>query len=76
MKTKFYVVADRDGFVRATKRVPSIYRDEVVVSLLLDIPDGCFQPAMIALAVEVAAHQVAALQADVQVQDPPELEGR
>lgn len=54
MKTRFYVVFDKSGAKRLTKKyLPSTYRNEVVVGFSVTIPDGVFTTPLINADVDV-----------------------
>lgn len=45
MKTQFYVIFDKNGFVKATKTDAfTLDRGQYATEVLLDVPDEAFQP--------------------------------
>lgn len=59
MKAKFYVVFDRTGAQRMTKKyAPSMYREEVAVGITVTIPDSVFREPIINATITVAEDQV------------------
>lgn len=58
MKDAVYLVADENGVVRMTKRVPSLYRQEVAVKIAVTIPDGCFRSSVFTASVDVPEDRV------------------
>lgn len=59
MKAKFYVVFDRSGAVRMTKkRAPSMYRDEIAVGFTVNLPDSVFREPVISAEVDVPEDRV------------------
>lgn len=72
MKNKVYLVVSSDGVQRMTKRVPSLYRDEVAISISVSVPDSVFRTSMVAVSLEVPEDRVIQPTADVEILTPPE----
>lgn len=44
MKTNCYLIIDRSGPVRITKRAPDLTRGQIAVRLQIEVPDAVFAP--------------------------------
>lgn len=72
MKDKVYLVISSDGVQRMTKRAPSLYRDEVAISISVSVPDSAFRSNVVAVTLEVPEDRVIQPTADVEVLSPPQ----
>lgn len=54
MKDKIYLVMTRRGVDRMTKRMPDPARDEVLVTLNVEMADGAFRPPTISQRIVIA----------------------
>jgi hypothetical protein len=72
MKDTVYLIADKFGVTRMTKRQPGLGRAEIGVRVTITIPDGCFTSPLVACSITVPEDRVIhpTVQADVDV--PPE----
>jgi hypothetical protein len=71
MKSEVYLIADRHGVNRLTKRVPELSRHEVAVRLEVEIPDSCFRAPVIGVGtVTFTEDMVDPPQANVNVLTP------
>ena len=69
MKAKVFLILDRTGGYRVTKRAPYLDRGEICLRLAVSIPDGCFQAPAVDVAVDVPEDRVRAPEARVTVED-------
>jgi hypothetical protein len=53
MKTTVYIVANRQGVARLTKRAPFLDRGELGVAVKLSIPDECFKNPLLTVELDV-----------------------
>ena len=67
MKDKVYLVVSGEGVQRMTKRPPSLYREEVAISISVSVPDAAFRPSMVAVNLDVPEDRVIQPTADVEV---------
>lgn len=72
MRDKIFLVADCSGVVRMTKRPPSLHREEVAVSISVNIPDGVFRHPIIAVTLEVPEDRVVHPTAEIEALELPE----
>lgn len=68
MKTKCFLIMDRDGAVRLTRRTPYLTRGEIALHLTVTIPDACFAAPTIPVALDVPADQIRPAEARVEVE--------
>jgi hypothetical protein len=68
--TTVYLITTRNGFVRATKRKPTLSRGEVAIELTLTVPDECFRAPIIQTRVEVDPDEVMGVEARAAVARP------
>ncbi len=71
MKDVIFIVADKTGALRMTKRAPVLKRAEVAVKLNLSIPDGCFLSPVISVALDVSEDRVIVPTATVEALEQP-----
>lgn len=71
MKDSLYLVLSDKGFERATKRAPSLYRNEVAVLLKLSIPDSAFRSLTVSATLEVQEEQVIQPTLEIDIVEPP-----
>lgn len=65
MKDQIYIIADRSGVARMTKRSPTLARDEIGVRLDISIPDQSFRSPIIRA--EICVADDAVIQPSVEV---------
>jgi hypothetical protein len=58
MKARVFLIMNRAGGYRVTKRPPYLDRGEVCLRLAVTIPDACFTSPVIDVAVDVPPDQV------------------
>lgn len=58
MKQEIWLIADKYGVQRMTKRAPSLARQEVAVAVTISIPDTAFRAPTLRAAVEVRDDQI------------------
>ena len=69
MKARVFLIVDRTGGYRVTKRPPFLDRGEICLRLAVTIPDGCFQAPAIDVAVDVPVERVRPPEALVEIED-------
>lgn len=47
MKTTAYVIVDRDGHARLTKRYPLLMRGEIAIKVEIEVDDSAFRPPIL-----------------------------
>lgn len=69
MRCKVFLIVDRAGNYRVTKRPPDLDRGEICLRLGVSIPDACFQAPAIDVEVQVPEDRVRLPEALVEVED-------
>jgi hypothetical protein len=69
MHTKAFLILNRYGVVRVTKRPPALTRGEIGLRLAVIIPDECFAGPLVDVAVEVASDQVRPAEVTFDIED-------
>lgn len=73
MKTTFFIVFDRTGAQRMTKKhAPSLYRSELAVRFSVTISDNAFRQPIIKAQFEVPEDKVMLPEIEADVADPVE----
>lgn len=68
MRCRVFLIVNREGGHRVTKRPPWIDRGEICLRLNVTIPDACFTAPMIDVGVEVPVDQVQPATASIDVE--------
>lgn len=71
MKSTVYLIADRFGVTRMTKRWPSLGRDEIAVEIKVTIPDGAFKSPVLSAVLDVVDGQVIQPTVTLEAMDAP-----
>ena len=60
MRTQFYLIVNKNGSVRTTKKQPGLSWDEISVKLNLELPKELFERPMLSANIKVDSDQVSA----------------
>lgn len=72
MKDTCFLVFNEDGFVRATKRWPSLGREEIAVQVKATIPDSSFRSPVLAVSMDVKDQQVIQPTVEMEALEAPQ----
>jgi hypothetical protein len=69
MQARLYLVLDRQGHYRLTKRAPYIARGEICLRVAVNIPDACFAAPLVDVTLDVQADRVRPAEAEIVVEE-------
>jgi hypothetical protein len=67
MIAKVFLIVDRDGNARMTKRSPYLDRGEIALRLTVNIPNACFTAPIVDVVLDVPADRVETPQATIEI---------